>query len=166
MQIDNTKERSRLIKLIHVGRREIGMADDAWRAYLQREFKVTSSTQLSVPRLERALGHLRRLGFKPVGAGPTKTRPPHEWTFVDTAVQARRPLLRKLIMLAGGLGITKGRQVAYIEGIARQMSGTAASAGPVVKPLPMCDEHDLWRIVQAVAVHLKRKGLDPDAVVA
>lgn len=159
MPIDLTKERSRLIKLIHVGRREIGMTDDAWRAYLQGEFGVASSTQLSFGCLERAVAHLRRLGFKPVGAG-SAARAPHEWSWVDTAPEDRRRLLRKLIMLAGpkGANIRHGGQVRYIEGIARQMAGLGKGAGPVVKPLPMCDAGELWRIVAALTTHLNRRS--------
>ena len=153
---DSTKERSALIQLIHVGRREIQMSDDAWRAYLQQAFLVQSSTQLSLPRLRTALAHLRRLGFVPKGADgqPVPARPAHEWTFVDSAAVSRQPLLRKIIMLMRATDVARGQQVAYVEGIARQMAGLGATA--IDKPLPMCDEFELRRLVVALVTHIRR----------
>lgn len=153
---DATKERAALIRLIHVGRREIQMSEDAWRAYLQQAFLVQSSTQLSLPRLRAALAHLRRIGFVPKGADgqPLPARPEHEWTFVDSATVSRQPLLRKILMLMRSTGVARGQQVAYVEGIARQMAGLGATA--IDKPLPMCDEFELRRIVVALVTHIRR----------
>lgn len=153
---DGTKERSRLIRLIHVGRRELQMSDDAWRAYLQRAFVVESSTQLSLPLLKTALAHLRRLGFRPEGSAA------HEWTFVDTAAPGRQPLLRKIIKLMQATGVERGQQVPYVEGIAKQMAGAGARMN-VHKPLSMCDEYELRWIVVALVKHLKRREVQADA---
>lgn len=142
---DGTKERARLIQLIHVGRREVQMSDDAWREYLKRAFVVESSTQLSLPQLKTALAHLRRIGFRPAD------REEHEWTFVDTAAPGRQPLLRKIIKLMQQTGVERGRQVPYVEGIAKQMAGAGARMN-VHKPLPMCDEYELrWIVVALVS---------------
>lgn len=150
---DGTKERARLIKLIHVGRRELAIDDDTWRAYLRQAFLVESSTQLSLPRLKTALNHLRRQGFAQKGKV-------HEWSWVDTATPSRQPLLRKIIMLMKATGVESGNQVAYVEGIAAQMAGLNASAATQATthaPLRMCDEVDLKRIVAALATHLNRR---------
>lgn len=117
------------------------------------------------PRSQPRLAAPQGGGALPWG-GPTggrRAQTPHEWTWVDTAPEAKRPKLRKLIMLAKGAGIAKGGQVAWIEGIARQMGGLA-DAGPIEKPLAMCDEGELWRLIQAVSVHVRRQGGDPNAV--
>jgi len=153
---DATRERAVLIRLIHVGRREIQMSEDAWRAYLQQAFQVQSSTQLSLPRLRTALAHLRRIGFVPQGADgqPLPARRGHEWTFIDRATVSRQPLLRKILMLMRSTGVAHGQQVAYVEGIARQMAGLGATA--IDKPLPMCDEFELRRIVVALVTHIRR----------
>lgn len=156
---DATRERAVLIRLIHVGRREIQMSDDAWRAYLQQAFLVQSSTQLSLPRLRTALAHLRRLGFGQAGE-------PHEWRWVDTAVPARQTLLRKLIKLMQATGVARGRQVAYVEGIAKQMAGAnvdAETRSVVQTPLAMCDVVMLRGIVAALVTHIKRQAGDAAA---
>ena len=147
---DASKERGRLIRLIHVGRREIGMDDDAWREYLKRAFTVDSSTQLSLSRLKTALAHLRRCGF----GGQAN---PGEWSFVDTAPAEKAKLLRKILMQVKSppLSIPAGQQVAFAEGIARQMADLSPLAA--VKPLRMCSEADLTKIVQALAIHSKRQ---------
>lgn len=150
---DGTEERSRLIKLIHVGRRELGMDDDTWRAYLQQAFMVSSSTQCSVPRLKTALAHLVSRGFQIKNA-----RPPHEWTWVDQAPEERAFLLRKIIKLMQQTDVTLGNQMDYVEGIAKQMGGLNAQDVPVKihKPLSMCCPYELMMIIKALAIHIKR----------
>lgn len=155
---DGTKVRSALIQLIHVGRRQLQMSDEAWRAYLQGTFDVQSSTQLSVPRLRTALRHLRRCGFK-------SDRAASEWSWVDAAAPVRQPLLRKIIMLMQGSGVAPGAQVAYVEGIARQMAGLAGSPA-ISKPLRACDESELLRIVQALVIHRARQARKEPAATA
>lgn len=62
-----TDNRLRLIKLIHVARRELGMDDDTYRlmlAGMRGLGGAASSADLSVPNLYRVLEQLKRLGFK------------------------------------------------------------------------------------------------------
>lgn len=153
---DGTQERARLIKLLHVGRRELAIDDATWRAYLKEAFLVESSTQLSLARLKTALNHLRRKGFVPKGSAP---RAEHEWTFVDSAHYTRAPLLRKIIMLMQSTGVPRGQQVAYVEGVARQMGGYNAESagGKVLTPLAMCGAQQLQAIVAALAIHIRRE---------
>lgn len=56
--------RERLIRLIHVAKRDLGMDDETYRSVLQRIGKKSSSADLTVPDLERVLEHLKRSGFK------------------------------------------------------------------------------------------------------
>lgn len=154
--VDGTVERARLIKLIHVGRRDLAMDTDAWRFYLDSTFKVQSSTQLSLPQLKKALRHLQSKGFKPRSTRSTgaAARPAHEWSFVDSAAIGKRARLRKILMLMSETAVPRGQQVAYVEGIAKQMAGSVDSR--VHTPLPMCDEEQLQRIVVALSIHVKR----------
>jgi phage gp16-like protein len=147
--------RNQLLARLHCIKRDQGWDDDEYRDILESRTGKRSAADLP----ERTLARLVASLTAPVARGGAQR---HEWSWVDSAPRGKRPLLRKLIMLAKGAGIARGGQVAYIEGIARQMSGTSASAGPVAKPLPMCDEGELWRIVQALAVQAKRRGVDPN----
>ena len=59
-------ERLRLIRLIHVAKRDLRMEDADYRAVLATALKGTkqSSQDMSLTELERALAHLKRCGFK------------------------------------------------------------------------------------------------------
>jgi phage gp16-like protein len=62
-------ERLRLIKLIHVGRRELSMDDESYRLMLANIPELegaTSSKDLSVPKLKIVLELLKKKGFKVV----------------------------------------------------------------------------------------------------
>lgn len=151
-------DRQRLIQLLHVGRRALAMADDAWRHYLMTTFGAQSSTQLSMPQLQAARNHLVSRGFQPTLK--SGKRQANEWAFVDSAAPARRVLLRKIIMLMQEIGlrrgIERGQRVAYVEGIAQQMSGFRGLGNAIETPLPMCGEEQLQRIVVALTLHLQR----------
>lgn len=64
-----TDRRSRLYLLLAVGRRELAMDDDTYRALLQ-QYGATekngkpSAKTMNVPQLEQALEHMKRAGFK------------------------------------------------------------------------------------------------------
>lgn len=59
-----TQDRQRLIRLIHVAKRELILDDDSYRAILQRIGKKASTADLTVPELEKVLEHMKRSGFK------------------------------------------------------------------------------------------------------
>lgn len=149
-------ERARLLKLLHVGRRELRLDDDTWRLYLQQAFQESSSADLHVAQLRIALAHLVRLGFVVKSRGGK--RQPHEWTWVDTAPAERAPLLRKIIKQMQQTDVSLGNQVAYVEQIARQMGGLNGAGGKAVhRPLAMVGAEQLLDIVKALAIHLKRE---------
>lgn len=131
--------RQQLLARLHCIKKERGWSDEEYRDILQARTGVRSAKDLDGPRLARLVAELG----DPVTA--------NEWAWVETAPAGKRPLLRKLIVLAGpqGAGIRRGSQVRYIEGIAAQMAGAT-------KPLRMCDERELWRIVAAMARHVER----------
>lgn len=67
--------RQRLYKLLQVGKRELRMADDDYRALLSRLGAETvdgrpSASTLSVAQLEQVLEHLKRAGFRPRRSAP------------------------------------------------------------------------------------------------
>ena len=57
-------DRQRLIRLIHVAKRNLQLDDDTYRAILQRVGRKDSSSDLTVPELEKVLEHMKRSGFK------------------------------------------------------------------------------------------------------
>ena len=72
----SANNRQRLIRLIHVAKRDLQMDDDSYRAVLVKVAKKTSAADLTVPELERTLEHLKRCGFKVRSKGkPAKAAP-------------------------------------------------------------------------------------------
>lgn len=57
-------QRNRLIKIIHVARRELRLADADYRALLEGATGKTSCTQLNLQQLDAVLAALKKQGFK------------------------------------------------------------------------------------------------------
>ncbi len=79
MNKGNDTQRQRLIKLIHVARRDLGMAEDSYRDIVRKITKARSNSikDCTVLELERVMSHLRKAGFKvrkPKTAQPKETR--------------------------------------------------------------------------------------------
>lgn len=89
--------RLRLIKLIHVARRDLGMDDDTYRLMLGGMSGLegaTSTADLSIPNLERVLEQLKRRGFK--------VRPNKQARPLADSEQAKK--IRSLWLTLHGLG--------------------------------------------------------------
>lgn len=56
--------RQRLIRLIHVAKRDLGQDDDTYRAMLVGCVKKDSAATMNAPELERVLERMKRLGFR------------------------------------------------------------------------------------------------------
>ena len=59
-----TDARARLVRLIHVAKRELNMDDDSYRAMLTGCVKKDSTSGMTVPELERVVERMKRLGFR------------------------------------------------------------------------------------------------------
>jgi phage gp16-like protein len=104
MASPNSDQRARLIKLIHVARRELGMQDDDYRAMLANIPQLegaTSSAGLTVPKLTLVLETLKAKGFKVVPKQKPQQRQladdpqskliRHLWLSLHTAGKVRDP---------------------------------------------------------------------------
>ena len=57
-------DRSKLIQLIHVAKKEIGLSDEDYRAILESTAKKSSCSEMSVFELNEVLKAMKKLGFK------------------------------------------------------------------------------------------------------
>lgn len=85
--------RRRLYTLLQVGRQQLGLDEDTYRAILEAHGAAEvdgrpSATTLSVVKLEEVLEHLKRLGFRPTRQRPTATTA--DW---------RQPRIDKIVAL-------------------------------------------------------------------
>jgi phage gp16-like protein len=90
---------------IHIGKAQIGMAEDTYRSLLKTQFNVASAADLDDAGRARLLDHFAKLGFvsnaraKKAATGPMRTAP------------SREPLLSKIDALL----FARGRDRSYIE---------------------------------------------------
>jgi phage gp16-like protein len=107
-------DRLRLIKLIHVARRELQMDDDTYRLMLSGMKGLggaTSSAKLSIPNLQRVLEELKTKGFKVRPNGKEK-RPPA----ADPSSRKIRSLWLTLRDLGALRDASEGALVRFVQG--------------------------------------------------
>lgn len=103
-------ERRRLLALVHIGAKSLGLDEDAYRALLVRATGKKSAAEMDEAELARVVAAMRALGFRPS--------------------QRRRPRpgedRARLIAKVDALLIALGRLPrAYADGMARRMFGIA-----------------------------------------
>lgn len=98
-------DRDRLIRVIHVARRELAMDDDTYRGILQRVGNAQSAKDLSVSNLQRVLDHMKACGFKvrpnrkpsrPLAEDPESKKIRAMWLFMHELGVVRDPSERAL----------------------------------------------------------------------
>lgn len=132
------------IKLVQFARRQLGMAEEDYRALLSRAAGVASSKELTVHGFESVMAEFHRMGFvytksarrpKGAGAGSAPGRPtPGQWRLLEA-------LARKV----GYAGLSDPRFIAW-----------AKPRGKVEHP-KMLDIEGLQRVVAALRNWIERK---------
>lgn len=107
--------RKRLIQLIHVGKRELQLDDDTYRALLNRETGKASCSTLKIAELDKVLAAMERQGFKRQKKGKTVAR--------GKRYSPKSKGTRTMIGKIRALWITMAKQ-----GIVRDYSETALDA--------------------------------------
>lgn len=115
-------ERTRLIKLIHVARRDLAMDDDTYRQIVASKASgKTSSADCTITELERIIAHLKQAGFKvrkPKAAKPAEARP------LDTSREASK--LRALWLLLHHIGAVRDPSESALAAYAKRTTGIDA----------------------------------------
>lgn len=113
------KQRSRLIKLIHVARRDLQLDEDTYRGIVADKANgKTSTADCTVPQLEIILGHLKAAGFKvrkPKAAAPTERRQ------LDTDAEAQK--VRALWLLLHEIDAVRNPSEAALAAYVRRITG-------------------------------------------
>lgn len=114
-----TDDRLRLIKLIHVARRELCMDDDTYRLLLKGMKGLdgaTSTADLSVPNLYRVLEQLKQRGFK---VRPSKKQRP-------LAADEQSKKIRALWLTLHGVGEVRDPSEEALAKFVLKMTGVQA----------------------------------------
>lgn len=128
--------RQRLYKLLQVGKREVAMSDDDYRALLARHGATEvdgrpSASTLSISQLEQALESLKRAGFR-----PRRGKPHYDW---------RQPRIDKAYALWCALydgQVVRDRQFTAFERWSRSLTKSAK--------LEWADSHALNAVIEAL----------------
>ena len=156
-----SENRSALLAKVHLGKKQLGMSDEEWRALLADRWDVESSGALDARRLDELVRHLESLGAvftrgsarKRSGKANRKREIPAALTH-DDAELGREAYLKKIEALLAEKGRAEGTHMpwAYAVGILKQQTGGA------IKSLDQADVLQLRNVIAALVYDARRKG--------
>lgn len=121
-------DRQGLIRLIHVAKRDLQLDDDTYRTILQRVAGKGSSSELTVPELEKVLEHMKRSGFKvrskgkaPRSAQPAKAKPSR-----PLAQDGESKKVRAIWLFLHQLGVVKNPAEEALAAYVKRIAGVDA----------------------------------------
>ena len=127
MEITMTNpNRQRLIRLIHVAKRDLSMADDTYRAILERIGKKASSAELTIPELEKVLEHLKRSGFKVRSKSKSAPKPAQAKPSRPLAQDLESKKIRALWLFLHELGAVKNPSEEALATYVKRIAGVDA----------------------------------------
>lgn len=148
-------QRTRLIKLIHVGRRELKLDEDSYRGIVAKHARgKTSASDCTVLELERIMAHLKAAGFKvtkPAGVKPDEARR------LDTSGEASKA--RAVWLLLYQIGAVRNPAESALAAYARRQIGVddLRWAGPRIGELIEALKAWVARVLpEALSVRLAR----------
>ena len=121
-----TPNRQRLIRLIHVAKRDLSMDDDTYRAILQRIGKKASSADLTIPELEKVLEHLKRSGFKVRSKSKSAPKPAQAKPSRPLAQDLESKKIRALWLFLHELGAVKNPSEEALAAYVKRIAGVDA----------------------------------------
>lgn len=128
---------------IHIAKKDLGMADDAYRALLWTIARVRSAADLDYGGRQRVLEHMKACGWMPRAP---KVKKPSPWDWVNNAAEDRKPMLRKIAVMLK----EANRAKAYADGMAKRMHG--------IDVVEFCRPDQLHDIVAALVKDQARRA--------
>lgn len=116
-------DRQRLIRLIHVAKRDLQLDDDTYRAILQRVGGKDSSSDLTVPELEKVLEHMKRSGFK---VRSKAKQPASAKSSRPLAQDAESKKIRALWLFMHQIGVVKNPSEEALASYVKRITGVDA----------------------------------------
>lgn len=133
----NQKNRGKLLAVVHVGKKELGLDDDTYRDLLQAVTGKRSAKDLKIDELNKVIRALEQKGFKHESKRSFGNKP-------DVA-SFKEPLIGKIEALLAD----KQRHWDYAVTIAKNMFGK--------EKLEFCTKSELHRIASALEYDAKRR---------
>ena len=167
--------RTRLVKLIHVARRELQLDDDTYRLMLSNAGGASSTSDMAIPALEAVLTHLKSKGFKVRATAKAGSKTPRPDRRQDSSDGARK--VRALWLFLHQLGVVRDPSeralAAYCKRIAKVDDLHWANGDQMhdlVETLKKWAMRFLPSAIETLKMHLRaehgRQPFDADTVVA
>lgn len=148
-------ERNRLIKLIHIGKRDLKLDDDAYRALLEGVTGQRSCSDLDEVQLDAVVKRMRELGFV-VKAAPKGKRSKK----LSPQTRGKRPvdktqidLIRALWINCYQVGLVRNRYEAGLNGFVKKLT-------KIERVDWIRDAATATRVIETLKAMLKRKGVE------
>ncbi|WP_281544680.1 regulatory protein GemA [Grimontia sp. SpTr1] len=137
------EQRTRLIRLIHIGKRELGLDDEIYRALLQRETGKDSCKSMLDAELEKVLLAMERQGFKKKVTQSKKRLSPK--TQGQPTVISK---IRALWITMAKEGIIRDGSETALDGYVRRM--TKKHSGRMVEHVGWCNQQEAYTILESL----------------
>jgi phage gp16-like protein len=124
-----------ILAKVHVGKKQLALDDDTYRAMLRSVAGVDSAKDLTRASADRLLAHMERCGFKPTHAKHRRPR-------VATTRSAQLSKIEALLVNAG-------RSWDYIGGMVKRICKVDA--------VEFCDGEMLGKLIAALQIDAKRQ---------
>lgn len=115
--------RNKLVQLIHVAKKDLGLDDDAYRAVLREQTGAETTSHLGIKGLEKVLDHMQARGFviraKPRG----KAAPLKREVISDDDEQIRK--IRSLWLELRDMGVLRDSSEAALNNYCKRITGIA-----------------------------------------
>lgn len=141
------QQRTRLIQLIHVGKRELQLDDDTYRALLMRETGSDSCKAMRLDELDKVLSVMERQGFKrkkSANSKQTKKR-------LSPKTQGKPDVISKIRALwitMAKEGIIRDGSETALDAYVRRMTKNQNFKG--IDSVTWCDSHQARRIIESL----------------
>jgi len=133
--------RRRQLAAIHIGKKALGLTDEAYREVLQAVARVRSAADLDGPGCRAVLDHMRTLGFVDRKVQRSHAGRPRNMDSPDRGAQLGK--IEALLLEAN-------RPWAYADAIAKRIC--------CVEKISWCTSEQLRKVIAALVSNAKREG--------
>ncbi|WP_239928716.1 gp16 family protein [Photobacterium sanguinicancri] len=150
--------RNRLIQLIHVGKRELALDDDTYRALLFANGEHSSCSKMNIKQLELVLTAMEIQGFKRQGKGgktPFKRRLSPK---AGKAKHAEIDKIRAIWIIMAQHDIVRDRSESALDAYVRRI--TNRNKGEGVEHVGWCDANQAYTVLESLKNWHKRELAD------
>lgn len=138
--------KGKLIKIIHVAKRSLGLSDEDYRAMLQAQTRKTSCSDMSMSELEAVVDHLRSRGFQE-RPGKAAATPP-----VKLAADPQSKLIRHLWLKLHGMGAVKDSSETALGAFVKRQTGGERG----VERLEWLNNYQATRVIESLKMWVDR----------